>query len=239
MTDEQKYSRKDELFDDWADRYDKWFSTPVGTLVKKYEEELLLDMLAPQPDERILDVGCGTGIFTSDVLSCGAKITGVDISYPMLVQAEKKTSRHLFQGLVGDMTALPFADESFDKVYSMTALEFVKEASTAIEELHRVVRPGGAVVVTTLNSLSPWAERRTEKAARGHRLFQNMTFRTPRQLEKLCPAEPTVKTAIHFMKDDDPEDIARIEEQGRADNAGTGAFIALKWRKQQGQAESP
>ena len=58
------------LFDTWPDRYDSWFATPIGRLVRLYEARLLLAFLEPQPGERILDVGCGTGIFTDDVLRC-------------------------------------------------------------------------------------------------------------------------------------------------------------------------
>ena len=226
-----KQSDEGELFDDWVDRYDRWFSTPVGALVKHYESKLLLEMLQPQAGELILDIGCGTGVFTLDVLASGTNIVGLDISYPMLVQAEKKTAEYPFQGVIGNMTALPFAGESFDKVFSMTALEFVADAELAINELQRVTRPGGTVVVTTLNSLSPWAERRTKEAAAGHTLFSNMTFRSPAELALLAPDDHTVKTAIHFLKKDNPEMIPAIEEDGCRQNKCTGAFVALSWCK--------
>jgi predicted TPR repeat methyltransferase len=72
-----------ELFDDWPEGYDQWFKTPVGSLVKKCEAELVLDLLDPSPGEKILDAGCGTGVFTSDILSRGATVTGLDISLPI------------------------------------------------------------------------------------------------------------------------------------------------------------
>lgn len=226
-----KETERSELFDDWVDRYDMWFTTPVGSFVKKYETNLLLEMLQPRPDESILDVGCGTGVFTLDVLAAGAKIIGLDISFPMLIQAEKKTTQYSFLGTLGNMTTLPFADESFDKVFSMTALEFLSDATPAIKELQRVVRPGGTVVLTTLNSLSPWAKRRTKEAAKGHSLFTSMTFRSPSELALLAPDEPIVKTAIHFLKEDDPEIIPSLEEDGHIQNKCTGAFVAMTWRK--------
>ena len=83
------------------------------------------------------------------------------------------------------MISLPFAGERFDKVFSMTALEFIADGKAAVRELFRVTKPRGTIVVTTLNSLSPWAVRRKQKAAKGHRLFQNMIFRSPDELRAL------------------------------------------------------
>ena len=45
---------KSRLFDEWPDRYDEWFQTPVGALVNRYESELLLDLLRPRRGETIL-----------------------------------------------------------------------------------------------------------------------------------------------------------------------------------------
>lgn len=220
-----------ELFDDWPAKYDSWFSTPLGLLVKKFETSLLLEMLNPKKGQLILDVGCGTGVFTQDVLSFGAKILGIDISTPMLVQAVKKTSSYPFFAVVGDMSALPFPDESFDKVYSMTALEFVSDAAKAVSELDRVTRPGGRVVLTTLNSLSPWAKRRKQEGKKGHSLFKHMRFRSPEELANLAPRKPRIKTAIHFLKEDDPQQAVHLEAEGTRDKRVTGAFIAMSWPK--------
>ncbi len=220
------------LFDEWPDRYDNWFTTPVGKLVKKYEVELLLEMLTPRQGECILDVGCGTGLFSMDVLSCGARIVGLDISHPMLVRAADKTADNQFAGVVGDMVSLPFPDESFDKVFSMTAIEFVADAKQAVAELNRVVHRGGTVVLTSLNSLSPWADRRGQEAENGHTLFQNITFRSPDELMDLAPGESKLKTAIHFLKSEDPEKAEEIEREGALQGKDTGAFVALTWHKE-------
>jgi ubiquinone/menaquinone biosynthesis C-methylase UbiE len=220
------------LFDEWPDRYDEWFTTPIGKLVKKYETELLLEMLAPQPGEFVLDVGCGSGVFTMDVLSCGAHIVGLDISYPMLTRAAYKTAGSVFAGVVGDMVSLPFPDDMFDKVFSMTAIEFAADAGQAVAELHRVVRKGGTVVLTSLNSKSPWAERRGQEAENGHTLFQNITFRSPDELTDLAPGESKLKTAIHFLKSEDPEKAVEIEREGALQGKDTGAFVALTWHKE-------
>ena len=222
---------QNRLFDEWPDRYDEWFRTPVGTLVKRYESALLLDLLQPSPGETILDVGCGTGIFTLDVLKLGPSVVGLEISLPMLMRARQKTGDSPFRPVTADMLSLPFANDVFDKTVSMTALEFVENAQNAIRELFRVTRKGGTVVVTTLNSLSPWATRRKQKAEKGHHLFKRMVFRSPDDMRRLAPVDGVLKTAIHFQKEENPDRAPEIEKDGQALNLKTGAFLAVSWVK--------
>ncbi len=219
------------LFDKWTTRYDRWFETPCGILIKQYESEMLLKLLNPLPKDKILDVGCGTGIFTIDVMAFGPMITGIDISRPMLRKAMDKTSQSGFTGICADMCALPFAENSFDKVLSMTAIEFVEDAKKVIDELDRVTKKGGSIVVTTLNSLSPWANRRLNAAKKGHDLFNKIFFRSPDEMRSLVPANPVVKTAIHFQKEDCLSDMVNIERQGKENHSDKGAFLAVQWNK--------
>ena len=219
------------LFDDWPERYDQWFETPIGELVREYEAELLQELLNPQPGELILDVGCGTGIFTGPILSSGAEIVGLDISMPMISRASRRFQDEKFIPLAGNMLALPFANGSFDKVYSMTAIEFVDNGRAAVAELERVTKGGGVIVLSTLNRLSPWAERRLRAGDEGHDLFKSMVFRSPTEIRGLLPADATVKTAIHFMKNEDPVQAREIETRFQAQDAETGAFLAAAWMK--------
>jgi ubiquinone/menaquinone biosynthesis C-methylase UbiE len=222
---------KERLFDAWPEKYDRWFETPIGAMVKKYENELLLDLLQPLPEERILDAGCGTGVFTINILGFGPRITGLEISYPMLKRAKQKSKGYPFRAVAGDMRHLPFGNGCFDKVVSMTALEFIEDGKGAVKNLFRVTKKGGVVVVTTLNSLSPWADRRKKEAEKGHALFKQMIFRSPDDLRALAPVDGTVKTAIHFLKDDDPQKVPEIESEGKKKGLDTGAFVAARWVK--------
>jgi len=221
-----------ELFDDWTEKYEQWFETPIGRLIKGYEQELILQMLKPAYGETILDAGCGTGIFVADLMKAGAHVVGLELSLPMLRRAKAKLSGQPFFAVQGDMVRLPFADDSFDRTVSNTAIEFIEEAKSAIDELFRVTRPGGVIVVTTLNSLSPWADRRLKAAQKGHSLFGHVVFRSPDDLLNLSPVKGTCKTAIHFEKDADPQAARQIEEAGRKQDLDTGAFLAIRWKKQ-------
>ena len=137
---------KGQLFDQWPDAYDQWFSTPIGSLVKKYETQLILDLLKPKKGEIILDAGCGTGIFTQDILSSGPKVIGLDISLPMLVQAGKKLNEFPFRMVLADMLHLPFPESLFDKVVSITALEFIRTGKLRSESYF--ASPGGEALLS-------------------------------------------------------------------------------------------
>ena len=219
-----------ECFDDWPIRYDQWFATPIGKLVKHYELELILDLLGPRPGELILDAGCGTGVFTAGIIMSGAHVTGLDISRPMLKQAGNKLGS-TFAMVRGDILTLPFRDNCFDKVVSITALEFIMDARTAIAELFRVTKGGGEIVIATLNSLSPWAKRRMKAAKGKGGIFTQATFRSPMDMQALAPVEGMIRTAIHFMDDLDPSLVPEREAQGRKQGLDTGAFLAARWAK--------
>jgi len=225
------HEEKIRLFDEWPERYDRWFATSIGSLVKSYELELIMDLLKPKQGDAILDAGCGTGVFTMDILASGSRVVGLDISLPMLKQAEKKLKGLSSQIVLANMLNLPFPEGSFDKAVSVTALEFVEEAKQAVAELFRVTKKGGTVVVATLNSLSSWASRRIAEAKERHTIFEKAIFRSPDELRSLSPVESVVKTAIHFEKEDDPERAVMIEQEGRRKNLKTGAFVAARWMK--------
>jgi ubiquinone/menaquinone biosynthesis C-methylase UbiE len=224
-------SENAQLFDDWPDRYEKWFTTPIGSLVKRVEWELILDLFRPGPGEFILDAGCGTGVFTLDMISCGARVVGLDLSLSMIRKARQKARSSRLQVISADILNLPFPENTFPKAVSITALEFIPDGREAVKELFRVTRKGGTVVVATLNSLSPWAERRREEGRKGHPLFSKAFFRSPEDLLALGPAEGAIRTAVHFGKEEDPERAARIEEEGRRKGLNTGAFLAARWFK--------
>lgn len=220
-----------EIFDEWPEKYDRWFETPIGGLVRKYESRLINDMLRPAAGERILDAGCGTGVFTLDLLDAGADVTGLDLSFPMLRRAGIKTAGFPFRMVKGDLKRLPFAGNSFDKAVSVTAIEFIEDAKDAVGELFRVTRPGGWIVVASLNSLSPWAVRRKADAGTGHAIFSHATFRSPDEMAALAPVAGIIRTAIHFLKNDDPLRARTVEEEGYAKSLDTGAFLAARWKK--------
>ena len=223
---------KSRLFDEWPEPYDRWFATPMGAWVRKYEGGLIFDLLKPGRGETILDAGCGTGVFTLDILAFGVHVFGLDISLPMLRRSREKAGGESLQIVSGDMLHFPFPENVFDRVVSVTALEFIEDGQGAVRELFRVTKRGGSVVVATLNSLSPWASQRRAEAQKKKTIFTKAIFRSPGELRSLAPVEGVIRTAIHFQKEDDPNMAPEIERAGREKGLNTGAFVAARWEKE-------
>jgi trans-aconitate methyltransferase len=104
----------------------------------------LLALLAPQPGERILDVGCGTGQLTAEIGRAGAETVGIDSSQSMISQARNNFPELSFD--VQDVCHLPYREE-FDAVFSNAALHWVERADDAAEAMSRALKPGGRLVV--------------------------------------------------------------------------------------------
>jgi trans-aconitate methyltransferase len=98
----------------------------------------VVDLLAPRPGERILDLGCGDGQLTARLAAAGAEVIGIDSSAAM---AEAARSRGV-QAIVASMEALPFVDTSFDAAFSNAALHWVRDHDRMLAEVSRVLRPG-------------------------------------------------------------------------------------------------
>jgi len=129
---------------------------------KLHTAELLVPWVTSclRPGDRLLDVAGGSGSYASAIVrTLPVTVVGVDISESMIRQRfEDPLLEH---NVVGDMEALPFPDESFDAVMFVAALHHVPEPLRALEEAHRVLRPGGR-----LFALEPSSVRASGKGAR-------------------------------------------------------------------------
>ncbi len=219
-----------QLFDNWPARYEQWFQTPVGQLVQTIELGHIMELVGPSPKDWILDVGCGTGIFTGHYARNGAQVTGVDLSLEMLRYGVRKPELTPMLPVVADMRRLPFADNEFNKTVSITALEFVADARGAIQELIRVTRRGGRLVIATLNRLGPWADRRRKDARENpESVFRHVHFRSPDELSRLVPIDGEIRTAVHFEKTALLQAAQAVERRQQARASDTGAFVIGAW----------
>jgi trans-aconitate methyltransferase len=103
--------------------------------------EPLVEALNPQPNERILDLGCGDGFLTRRIAESGATIVGVDSSPQMVAVARE----HGADARVASGESLPF-DQEFDAVFSNAALHWMNDHDAVLRGVYRALKPGGRFV---------------------------------------------------------------------------------------------
>lgn len=101
----------------------------------------VLELLSPQPGERILDLGCGDGVLTRKLADLGCDVVAVDSSAPQ-VEAARRLG---LEAYVINGEELPYQAE-FDAVFSNAVLHWIKRADAMIESVFRSLRPGGRFV---------------------------------------------------------------------------------------------
>lgn len=115
------------------------------------QRRALLASLAPVPGERVLDLGCGPGYLARDLavaVGPGGQVAGLDNSAPMLALALARCAGQPWVRFAqAEATHLPDADGAFDAVVCCQVLEFVADADRALGEMHRVLRPGGRLLL--------------------------------------------------------------------------------------------
>jgi len=145
-----------QLFATIADRYD------LITRVLSYGQDArwkarLVSMAEVRAGERALDLACGTGDIAFAVAARGARAVGLDITHRMLQLARLRpgsggsSSQAPVEFISGDMTSLPFRSSSFDLVTTGYGLRNVPDLDAAIDEIARVLRPGGRLLSLDFN----------------------------------------------------------------------------------------
>ena len=110
----------------------------------RFAGQIFLDWLAPAPNLKWVDVGCGNGAFTELLLERGApaEIVGIDPSEGQLAFARRRPAARVAKFRQGDAQALPYSDSSFDAAVMALVIFFVPDPAKGVAEMARVVRPG-------------------------------------------------------------------------------------------------
>ena len=135
---------------------------PALALVGKRSRRRLAATLTLRPGDRVLDIGCGTGLnFESLLALIGTQgsLVGIDLTPEMLDRARKRIARQEsgnVELVEADAADLPFEDESFSAVCSTLALSIVPDWRRGIAEAWRVLKPGGRLAVLDAAPLDGW-----------------------------------------------------------------------------------
>jgi ubiquinone/menaquinone biosynthesis C-methylase UbiE len=131
------------------------WDSPSGRRRAARRAAIFVERTALAPGRRALELGCGTGVFLERVAPCGARIVGLDLSPELLAKARARLGDVASVSLQrGNAEALPFATASFDVVYGSSVLHHL-DLDRALQEVFRVLRPGGRCVFAEPNILNP------------------------------------------------------------------------------------
>ncbi len=135
------------LTPDAAQGYEQFF---VPAMFRHWPGKIVSAAVITESDN-VLDIGCGTGALTREVVKCAGSVTGFDLSESMLGVARQVCPTVIFQQ--GNVAELPFKDSAFDVVVSAFMLMFVPDPKQALGEIRRVLRPSGRVVASIWQGL--------------------------------------------------------------------------------------
>lgn len=133
----------------FADAAEQWESIRHELYGKRFTTDATLALIPPT--WTVADLGCGSGILSSELALFVKQVIGIDNSEPMLIAAQQRTeSLNNIDLRKGELTALPIDDESVDATLCVIVLSYIQDTDASIAEMVRVLKPGGRVVIVDL-----------------------------------------------------------------------------------------
>ena len=199
-----------------AEEYDHWYDTPAGQRHDRFQKALVRELL---PTDRrgdwLLDVGCGTGHWSCFFASLGFSVVGIDSSSEMVAKSRSHgMERCNFE--VANAEKLPFSDGVFEIAAAMATLEFIPRPDKALEEMKRCLKPGGQIIIGTLNRLAPFNRRRVEH---GDEPYVSANMFSPKELRALLTGYGSLRV---------------LTSAERASYDEEGAFLVAKVKLREG-----
>lgn len=228
VTDAGRPPVGDHSFDEIADEYEAWYSSPLGSFVIAEEHEALLEAVSGATG-RLLEVGAGTGWWSRILARRGFSVTALEPSSAMRRVGAARGVEPI-EWLAGTAECLPGPNEAFDVVLLMTVLEFLPGPERALSEAWRVVRPGGRLVVGHLDALSPWAALYRRLGDRGVAPWTGARFVESDDVANWLGRPADARRSCVFLAPGASPPFEEADRAGRlAGNAGV--LAVLRWRK--------
>ena len=222
----------EHVFDRFYQGYDDWYQTPGGAFVDAVETAALWALLEPRPGMKVLDVGCGTGNQSLKLAQHGCEVTGIDIASNMLREAVRKSEAH---GIpvnfhLMDCLQMDFPENSFDAAISMAAFEFISDPTRAYREIRRIVKPGGLIVIGTIQRGGAWAALYASDICKGT-AYEYANFLSLADLRRLDTDGFDDFCECLFVPPGGPDDMySEHIEQSLAAAGKKGGFVCVRFR---------
>ncbi len=168
---------------DDAERHERWFRCAQGQRALEFEQGLFEQVWKPVTPQRVLEVGCGTGVFLEWFRAQGHMAAGVEPSAPCLELARRRLGQkvRLTRGFAEN---LPYEDNEFDTVTLITTLEFVDDPQTALKEAFRVARRN--VLIGSLNRFSMGGLQYGVQGLWKNSIYSRARFFSVFELSRMC-----------------------------------------------------
>lgn len=135
--------------------WDSDYYHPIAEHYYSQAIQTMLRLMEVQPTATVLDAGCGPGVHSIRVAQENCRVCAIDISETMLQEAKKRVERAGMSDNIEfqkeDLTALSFPDASFQYVFSWGVIIHIREIEKALDELARIVAPGGKLALYVTN----------------------------------------------------------------------------------------
>jgi len=128
------------------------WESPAGQV--RWQRRVKILTHAIKDSYKVLELGCGTGYFTKEIVSSGASITAIDISPDLLITAKTIVNSPNVQFIEENAYAMKFPNETFDVVVGSSVLHHL-DITKAISEMYRVLKKGGFICFTEPNMVNP------------------------------------------------------------------------------------
>jgi demethylmenaquinone methyltransferase/2-methoxy-6-polyprenyl-1,4-benzoquinol methylase len=158
MTSDEIYRTRKQYFDDHAEKWlDMWYKDPVTGRYDKHEKDFkrLFSLLPLKPGDRVLDVGCGTGVLVPFVLE-RIRSTGIlyelDFSEKMIEANRGLHPQENIRFIVSDAESAPLEEASCDVVICFSCFPHFHDKEKAMRVLSRILKPHGVFAVSHFNS---------------------------------------------------------------------------------------
>jgi SAM-dependent methyltransferase len=212
----------DSSFSTHASRYDGWYETPMGRALLATELACLRPLLQPFP-RPYLEVGVGSGRF--------AEALGIEHGVDPSARALERAARRRIRAVLGIGECLPFKDTSFGAVLLVFTLCFVRDPDMVIREIHRVLFPGGGMILGVLLKGTPWADFYADRGRQGDPFFRTARFLSREEVDTALGGNSLRVIASHSTLFQPPGlEVYREEEPvaGCVPGAGFVALAAVK-----------
>jgi SAM-dependent methyltransferase len=143
------------LWDGFAEEFES--HAEAGAYNALYDRPAVLELMGDVDDRKVLDVGCGPGLYAEELLARGAEVVGFDESPEMVRLARRRCGDRIDVRVHDLRSPLDWLDdEHFDAAVMALVIPHLDDRVSALREIHRVLRPGGRLILSMHHPTSDW-----------------------------------------------------------------------------------